>query len=205
MQKVKDFEHKGLDLWSEFPWFDNEEVTRVILSQLQNDNIVLDKPYLISKDIISAITHLCDKGTILIKKSLKNKEVKNLTNVMGDQRALLIDKIVNPMVRYVAYGISHKIYFRNREGSTSTIIVYVAHMLVMEDRVFYLCELLKNQLLENIKMTKKQGYLFGLDFFLYAWLCLVWDHYRLIQRRGISKFQTKLFIRFSQNKDYKYD
>lgn len=77
---------------------------------------MLDKPYLITKDIISVIVGLCDKGSVLVKKNVKNKEVETLTSVMGDQRELLIDKIINPMVRYVAYDMSYKIYFINREG-----------------------------------------------------------------------------------------
>lgn len=166
LQKVMELGHKGLDLWSEFSWFDNEDVIRLILIRVQNNCIILDKPYPISKDIISTVTSLCDKGSVPIKKRVKNKGVETLTSVTGDQRALLIDKIVNPMVSYVAYGISYKIYFRNREGSTLAIIVYVAHMIVMEDTIFNLCELLKNQLLENIKMAKDQGYPFQFGLFL---------------------------------------
>lgn len=91
---------------------------------------------------------------LMLKIEMKNKEVETLISVIGDQRTFLIDKIISLIVRYVAYGISYKIYFKNREGSISTIVVYVAHMNTMEDVVFNLCELLKNQLLENVKMTK---------------------------------------------------
>lgn len=105
---------------------------------------MLDKPYPITKDIISVNTRLCDKGTILVKKTMKNKEFETLTRVMGDQRALLIDIVVNLVVRYVTYGISYKIYFINREGSTSAIVVFVVYKLVMEDAVFDLCELLRS-------------------------------------------------------------
>lgn len=34
LHKIKEFEHKGLNLWTEFPWFDDEEVIRVILSRV---------------------------------------------------------------------------------------------------------------------------------------------------------------------------
>lgn len=54
---------------------------------------------------------LCDKGIMPMKKIVKNKEVETLTGVKGDQRALIIDKIDNLVVKYMAYGISYKIYF----------------------------------------------------------------------------------------------
>lgn len=69
-------------------------------------------------------------------------------------------------MRYVSYGIYYKIYFRNREGFTSAIVVYMAHMHVMEDRVFVLCELLRDLLLENIKISKEQGYPFWFGLLL---------------------------------------
>lgn len=72
------------------------------------------------------------------------EQVETLTGVMGDQRAFFIDKIGNLVVKYVAYEISYKIYFWNREGSTSVIIVFVAHKLSMKDVVFDLCEFLRS-------------------------------------------------------------
>lgn len=94
-------------------------------------------------DYLSYRVGLCNNGDVLTKNSIKNKEVETLNDINRDQRALIIDKIINPAVRYVAYDISYKVYFRNREGATLTIVVYMAHMLVMEDKSFDLCELLR--------------------------------------------------------------
>lgn len=146
LQKVKEKSHKGMDLWSEFLRFDNEDVIRLILSYVQNKCIMFDKPYPITKDIILVVIGMCNSGSVLVKKIVKNKEVETLFNVIGDQKALLIDKISHPVVRYVAYEISYKIYFKNRESSTLAITVYVAHKISMEDAMFDLCELLKDQL-----------------------------------------------------------
>lgn len=107
---------------------------------------MLDKPYPSTKEIISVITSLCENGDVLAKKSIKNKEVETLTGVKDDQRELIIDQIINHVVRYVSYDISYKVYFKIREGATSTITLYMAHMLVMEDKSFDLCELLKELL-----------------------------------------------------------
>lgn len=126
----------------------------------------MDKPYPITKEIISRVIDLCDSGEVLEKKPILNREVEALTDVKGDQQALIINTIINPMVSYVAYVISYKIYFQNREGATSAIAVYMTHMLVMENKSFDLCELLKELLFENIKMTKEKNYSFQFGSFL---------------------------------------
>lgn len=111
-------------------------------------------------EIIFMVTDLCDNVEVLEKKLILNMEVEALTDVKGDQQALIINTIINPVGRYVAFGIYFKVYFKNREGATSAIAVYMACMLVMENRSFDLCELLKELLLENIKMTKEKNYAF---------------------------------------------
>lgn len=114
----------------------------------------------IIKEAISTISSLCGVGHVSIKKLVKNKEFETLTGITGDQRALLIDTIIDLVVRYVAYGVSQKIYLWNKEGSTSVIVVYVAHQMVKERKDFNLCELLLTQLTDNITMTKDDGYPF---------------------------------------------
>lgn len=57
-------------------------------------------------------------------------------------------------------GITYKIYFRNKEGSTSTIVVYVAYHMAKIGMNYDLCELLRHQVLRNIKLTKNYGYSF---------------------------------------------
>lgn len=117
---------------------------KLILSHVQNGCLVFDKSYPISKDLISAMIGLCGKRIVSVKKYVKNKEVETLTSIKGDQRALIIDKFDDPAVRYVSYGISYNINFRNREGSTLAIVVYDAHMIVMEGKEFDLCKIIKD-------------------------------------------------------------
>jgi hypothetical protein len=131
--RTKALEHKVLDIWSEFPYFVNVDIIRFILRKNQGEQIILDKPYDISKEAIMAITGLCNVGPVPVNKFMQNKEVKSLIGVTKDQRALLIHTIVDPIVRYITYGISYKIYFRNREGSTSTIVIYITHHMVKKN------------------------------------------------------------------------
>lgn len=123
---------------------------------------MLYKPYLILKEAIHVVSSLHDNGPFSVKKSIKNKEVETLIGVTGDQWALIINAIIDHVISYVADGISYKIYFRSREGSTLVIVVYISHQMVKEGKKIDLCELLRTQLVENIKMTKYQGIHFGL-------------------------------------------
>lgn len=91
------------------------------------------------------------------KEDYEEKGIWNPNWVTRDQRALLIDTIINLTLRYVVYEISYKIYFINRESFVSAIAVFIAYKLAMEDAVYDLCELPRNQMLERINMTKNQG------------------------------------------------
>lgn len=71
LQKIKELEHKGLNLRTEFLWFNDEEVIKLILSRVQDDCIVLDKPYPITKEIVLIVTGLCDGGSVMVKKYIK--------------------------------------------------------------------------------------------------------------------------------------
>lgn len=93
-------------------------------------------------------------------KTVKYKDVEELTDIDKDPRALLINTLANSTVRYVAYDISYKIYFINCEGSTSTIVVYLAHMMVKEKKQFDLCSLLLENLTKNARMSLAEGYPF---------------------------------------------
>lgn len=64
------------------------------------------------------------------------------------------------MTRYIAHGISYKIFFRNKEGATLAGAIYISHKMIMEDQDFDLCGLLKDQLMENMKLTKETDYPF---------------------------------------------
>lgn len=152
--------HKNLDIWNEFPYFVNLEVVKFILNRLDGYILTLDKPYQISREVIKNLTGLCNIGDVLKKNSIQNKEVKTLTGVIGDQRAMLISTIKDPIMRHIAHGISYKIFFRNREGSSLVGTVYISHKMIMEDEDFDLCGLLKDQLMENVQLEKDADYPF---------------------------------------------
>lgn len=110
--------------------------------------------------MIEDLTGLCKVGDILKKNSIRNVEVEALTRIRGDQRALIISSIKDHLTKYVAYGISYKIYFRNREGSTLAGVAYIAHKMIIVGKNFDLCSLLKEQLMENVQLTMDIDYYF---------------------------------------------
>lgn len=130
------------------------------MNRLNEDTLTLDKPYLILKEVIKNLTRLCNVGNIPKKKSIQNKEVKTLTEVTGDQMALIILTIKDLITRYITHGISYKIFFKIREGANSIGVVYIAYKMIMEDQDFDLCSLLKDQLIENVQKTMEVDYPF---------------------------------------------
>jgi hypothetical protein len=64
------------------------------------------------------------------------------------------------MTRYIVYGLSYTIFFRNKEGTTLVGIFYISHKMIMEYLDFDLCGLPKYQLMENLQLTKKTKNLF---------------------------------------------
>lgn len=85
---------------------------------MNGDILHLEKPYHILEEVIKTLTRLCKIDTVPTKKSIQNKQVETLTNVIGDQRALIISMIKDLVTRYITNGIYYKIFFWNKEGVT---------------------------------------------------------------------------------------
>lgn len=54
--ELQNIKNLGMDLWSEFMWITDKEVILFLLKCVKDGSIVLDKPYLILKEAIEAIT-----------------------------------------------------------------------------------------------------------------------------------------------------
>lgn len=73
LQKIWELGDIGLNIWSKFSCFAGEDSIMFILNHIEDDHMMLEKPYLISKEVISTISSLYDFGPIPVKKSIKNK------------------------------------------------------------------------------------------------------------------------------------
>lgn len=56
--------------------------------------------------------------------------------------------------------IKDKIYYKNRENFVSAIAIHVAREMVEKGKGYDLCELLRQQLSDNLKKTKDNKYPF---------------------------------------------
>lgn len=76
MQRISNLEHKGLDKWSEFFIIINEELIKIVLREVHDDHIWLDRPYQKTKDEIKDMIGLCrSTNWVPIINLAKNKEV----------------------------------------------------------------------------------------------------------------------------------
>lgn len=92
--------------------------------------------YPIYKDSLRDVTGFYSTEKVPSLKLVKNEEINWLAHVVLDKRALRIDRIVYLGVKYVTMGISYKVYYKNREGSSSSTTMYVAYQMV-KVKVFY--------------------------------------------------------------------
>lgn len=115
LKLLKSTKHRSMDIWSEFPCFQNTKLVKFILNWMSGDVLNLDKSYLIMKEVIETLFGLWKVGNVLENNSIWNKEVETLTGVIGDQRALIILTIRDMVIRYIAHGVSYKIFFGTKK------------------------------------------------------------------------------------------
>lgn len=133
---------KKLDVWNNFPNFScNEKFVKLVLSKIHEKFLWIDRPHLITKEVIRDVTGLWDKGTVPTLKYVKNEVVKKLIGVAFDKRALATKTITNPTVKYASFMIGHKIYFTNRENYVSATTIYTGYDMVVKGTDYDLCEL----------------------------------------------------------------
>lgn len=65
-----------MDVLSEFLWFANKDMVKFVLNYIEDDYMVLDKPYHILKEAIHVVSGLYDNGLLPMKKSIKIKKLK---------------------------------------------------------------------------------------------------------------------------------
>lgn len=142
-QEYSNVVEKRLDRWNNFPNFSyDEKCVKLVLSRIHNKFLWTNRPHLITKEAISEINGLWDKGIVPMLKYLKNEVVMEPTRETYDKRALAMKTITNQAVKYTTMMMRHKIYFRNRENFVLAIAIYTGFDMVVKDAYYDLCELL---------------------------------------------------------------
>jgi len=146
-----------------FPYFEEDEWVRYVLSRVHDNFLWLNKPFKITKDAIRAITGLHSSGGLPVLKSVKNQTVSDATRSKFDKRAMTVEDITEPDVKFASMIIGYKIYHSSRENSVPGTAIYTAYQMLKENADYDLCELLVNQLFENlqIKKDKKNSFKYG--------------------------------------------
>jgi hypothetical protein len=110
-----------------------------------------DQPMMISKDLIHVVIGLSREGSI--PTSVKNTMtiVKDLKGSKWNKRAMTINNIRQIDVRLIAKILVYRMHYSSRLNSISVGIILMAYKMICEDERYDLCEVLRLQLLENLK------------------------------------------------------
>jgi len=134
------------------------------LSRIHDNFMWLNGPFKITKDAIRAVTRLHSSGGIPVLKSVKNQTLSEAIGSKFDKRAMTIDDISDPDVKFASMIIGYKIYHSSRENSIPGTAIYTAYEMLRKNADYDLCQLLLNQLMENlqkIKKDKKNSFKYG--------------------------------------------
>lgn len=86
---------------------------------------------------------------------MKNEKVTEATSVQWDRRAMTIKYIAEVDVKFASMVIGYKIYHSSRDNFVSGMTIYAAYEMVKQNAKYDLCELLRSQLMENLRKVKK--------------------------------------------------
>lgn len=140
----------------EFYEFDEPKWIKIILSRMHDKFIWMgDQPTMITKDLIHVVTGLRNEGSIPTSTKNTMAMVKDLTGFKWNKRAMTIDDIRQIDVRLIAKILGYKMHYSSRLNSISTEIILMTYKMVCEGERYNLCEVLRLQLLENLKQIKR--------------------------------------------------
>jgi hypothetical protein len=110
------------------------------LIKLHDKFLWIEKLGLITKEVRREITRLHATGLVPVFKSVKNKDVMELTRATFDQRDITMNTIENPIVRYAYMVIRYKIYYSNKENFVFSREIHVAYEMVEKGEDCDLCD-----------------------------------------------------------------
>lgn len=67
-------------------------------------------------------------------------------------------------------GITYKVYYANKEDSTTSTAIHTTYQMVIGGKDFDLCEVMREELMENIQKIKTSRYHFLFGILL---ICLI--------------------------------
>lgn len=137
---------------------------RFILSHVQNGQLWLEQPILITKKMIYKITGLPMLVKEKMTKTIGQVELEKKTLSKWDGRGMTISCVTNMELKFRIHVITHNIYSLSRLNSMSCEAVDLAYKVVKNNLSLDLDELLLNQFnknMESIRTSKNNPCKFG--------------------------------------------
>lgn len=137
---------------------------RYVLSKIHNQFMWLDRAHKITKEDTHAVTGLWATGEVPVLRTIPKNEVARLTKSKWDGRAMTINEIEDPGVKYSSMVIGYRVYHSSRTNGILGAAIHTAYQMVKENADYDLAEALITHLilnLESIKKDKRQKFKFG--------------------------------------------
>lgn len=84
------------------------------ISRFHNTFLWLDDSHFLTKEVMKRVTRLNDTSILPKEKDMKTKDVEDHTQDIHYGRSLVINVILDLIVRYVPHVIGKKVHYSNR-------------------------------------------------------------------------------------------
>lgn len=132
-----------------------DEHVRYAPSRIHDQFMWLDRPHKISKEAIHTVTRLCATGEVPLLRYVPKNDVEKLTRSKWDGRAMTVNNISDPTVKYASMVIGYRIYYSSKMNNVLVAAIHTAYQMIIEDVDYDLSEALRSQLMLNLEAIKK--------------------------------------------------
>lgn len=115
----------------------------------------LNKPHNITKYVIKVVTGLCSSIDLPSLKVAKNDIVTNATGSKFDKSVMTTNDILEHDINLASIVVRYKIHYSNRENFIFRTTIYVAYEMMRWNKKYDLSELLRSELIKNLKKIKE--------------------------------------------------
>lgn len=112
----------------------------------------------ISSDLIHEVTGLSNKGKIPINEKNVKKTVLENTKTKWNGRSMMLSLIKQDDVRFISKILAYQMNSSSREDEVSAGFINAVYKMCVDKVEVNLCEILKQQLFDNLERIKKNKY-----------------------------------------------
>lgn len=135
--------------FNEFEWI------QILLSRIHDDLFWIGEvPVRITRDLIHEMTGLSKKGVVIPAGKDVRKLVEQACKSRSDRRGMTIESIKEKDIKLISMILGYRFQHTRRVNSVSAATILATIRLVRENGEFNLCEILRTQLIDNIRAIK---------------------------------------------------